>query len=80
MLFFCCPRRGEGGDGSGGWRGNTPVIHVQLTRLATTNATQFVDVTDIFEVSKRVFYFFCGVGGGGGGGGGGGSISWRATL
>ena len=31
---------------------DTPVILMQLTRRATTNATQFVDVTDIFEVSK----------------------------
>ena len=31
----------------------TPVILVQLSRRATTNAIQFVDVTDIFEVSKR---------------------------
>ena len=32
---------------------NTPVILVQPNRRATTNATQFVDVTDIFELSKR---------------------------
>ena len=31
----------------------TPVILVQLMRQATTNATQFVDVTDIFEGSKQ---------------------------
>ena len=29
------------------------ITPVQLSRRATTNATQFVDVTDIFEVSKR---------------------------
>ena len=38
----------------------TPVILVQLTRRATTNATQFVDVTDIFEVSKRFIFVLFG--------------------
>ena len=46
----------RGWEWGGEWRGGEtvyPGATTDVTRRATTNATQFVDVTDKFEVSKR---------------------------